>query len=333
MRSLAFTVLGAVCAYALWSAIVAVAVWNPTGYATHPVLGRIYRPGVYVHGIEGYSVSRINSIGLRGPEIGPKRPGVPRILVLGDSLTEGLQVPLSKTFAARVGDKLAEAGIDVTSVDAGRSGASPADYITLAGWYRQVMKPDVTIVQLSDQDFDDDVENRERRVYIERAGDGFSLRSNPEFVSADSMLSRFPQLAPVRNVPLLSLAAQNIQKARAVTDGVSEEYVANEPLIDWVVAELAKRYPHLVILYLPRTDYLECVADEVPTETALRAAAKRHGVVFVDARVPFNREFTQEHIAPLGFANTAPGSGHLNETGHEVVATELAPVVERALRR
>lgn len=46
----------------------------------------------------------INSIGLRGPEITAKK-GL-RVLVLGDSITAGFEVPFNKTYSARLQDIL-----------------------------------------------------------------------------------------------------------------------------------------------------------------------------------------------------------------------------------
>jgi len=41
---------------------------------------------------------RYNSLGFRGPEVGPRRPGVRRVAVLGDSFTEGKGVKLQDTY-------------------------------------------------------------------------------------------------------------------------------------------------------------------------------------------------------------------------------------------
>src|SRR3954447_8958531 len=50
---------------------------------------------------------RVNSAGLRGPEIPyEKPPGTYRVLVLGDSFTFGAQVEEDQTFVARLGDRL-----------------------------------------------------------------------------------------------------------------------------------------------------------------------------------------------------------------------------------
>jgi hypothetical protein len=70
-------------------------------------LGWVHTPnahGVYVGPrpwpVEFESPVRINSLGLRGPELGPREPGELRILLLGDSVAVGFEVVYEETFAA-----------------------------------------------------------------------------------------------------------------------------------------------------------------------------------------------------------------------------------------
>jgi len=63
---------------------------------------------------------QINSHGLRDREIPYEKPkGVSRILLLGDSMTEGLQVALEETFAKRMERVLNAAGKSVEVINAG----------------------------------------------------------------------------------------------------------------------------------------------------------------------------------------------------------------------
>lgn len=67
-----------------------------------------------------------NSLGLRSPEIAPKRPGELRILSLGESTTMGITVRAEETYSQRVGELLGEAlrPRPVTVINAGVSGYS-----------------------------------------------------------------------------------------------------------------------------------------------------------------------------------------------------------------
>ena len=99
-------------------------------FRPHPLYGWTHEPGAagWTNGciggaFEWRAFSRINADGLRDEEHAraPTR-GVPRVLILGDSFVEGMQVPLEKTFARRLQAKLAEDGRRVEVVNAGFSG-------------------------------------------------------------------------------------------------------------------------------------------------------------------------------------------------------------------
>ena len=84
-----------------------------TFLTTHPVYGRFHVPGFdgWVKSPEFTSRVSINSLGLRGPEQPyEKRPGVTRILVLGDSFVEAAQVDQDQGVVARLEAALNEDG-------------------------------------------------------------------------------------------------------------------------------------------------------------------------------------------------------------------------------
>src|SRR4026207_2472105 len=76
----------------------------------HPVYGFFHRPGVsgWVRTEEFTSFVKFNGQGLRGPHVSiPQPPAGFRVLVVGDSVVEGAQVPEDATMAARLRDELA----------------------------------------------------------------------------------------------------------------------------------------------------------------------------------------------------------------------------------
>lgn len=68
---------------------------------------------------KGKAEFKMNSLGLRGPELGAKEPGATRVLFLGDSITLGGRLPLEETFVARVGRK---SGVETVNAGVGDSG-------------------------------------------------------------------------------------------------------------------------------------------------------------------------------------------------------------------
>lgn len=341
---------GALAALVFWSAVTALLLWRSPGFVDDPEQGRIYRPGLYVHGTEGFSWSRMNSLGMRSPEVAQKAPGEQRILFLGDSFTEALQVDSDKAYPARVADELSLSGATVTSVNAGRSGASPANYIHLAPWYAERIHPDVVVVQVSGQDFRKDVENAQRNFYVRRTGQSFETVFNAEFRSTNPFVQRLPALEPVLEIPLVQLMSQNVWKALAANQpktpfvGAQKKSVrangsSNQPkvvdaaLLDWSIEALAEAYPRLVVVYVPHTDFMTGSGNPAEIRDALANACAQHNVRLVDTMGPLEDSFHGARIAPSGFANSTPGKGHLNAQGHAIVAAAVAPAVAEELGR
>ncbi len=102
-----------------------VKVGKTTLFQRHPELGWSLRPGAEDNW--GGVRVKVNSKGLRGPELPYARPAeVRRILYLGDSVTFGFGLPLQDTFPHQAELLLEEAtGHDIETVNAGVGGHAP----------------------------------------------------------------------------------------------------------------------------------------------------------------------------------------------------------------
>ncbi len=114
-----------------------------------------HMPGaVYFQERAGYRVRyEINAMGFRGPDIEPKHPGVRRLLVTGDSMTEGHGVPFEATFPVRLNESLMGAGWQAINI--GVQGGSPLYYAANAERFL-ALEPDVIMLTLFENDIGDD---------------------------------------------------------------------------------------------------------------------------------------------------------------------------------
>jgi len=139
-----------------------------------PLLGWSHEPGstgVYVGPrpwpVEYEAPVRINSLGLRGPELAPLPEAGARVLLLGDSVTAGFEVPFEETFGARLEALLgAELGSPVQVVNAGVRGyGTDQSYL----YYRDragALDADVVVMWHSANDLSDNVTlHRMRRIF------------------------------------------------------------------------------------------------------------------------------------------------------------------------
>ena len=81
------------------------------------------------------------------------------------------------------------------------------------------------------------------------------------------------------------------------------------------------------IAVLRDCDFLTFTADDEETKRAFTEACAENGIVFADMSDMFLEEYESEHMLPHGFMNTSPGTGHLNRTGHRLIAARLAEII------
>ncbi|MDQ3761970.1 MAG: SGNH/GDSL hydrolase family protein [Actinomycetota bacterium] len=148
---------------------------KPELFWTHDeLLGWVQQPGVrgeYVgprpYPVEFRNTVRINSLGLRGPELSDVPAGGRRVLLLGDSQAAGFEVAEEHTYAALVEKQLtADLGSPVQVLNAGVRGYG-TDQAYL--WYRELgrrLRPNVVVFHASENDPEDDTTlHRMRRPF------------------------------------------------------------------------------------------------------------------------------------------------------------------------
>jgi len=87
----------------------------------------------------------MNSLGLRGPEIGPRADGEKRVLMLGDSYVWGQGVENDETVPARLEAGLRANGHEVIVGNAGMFGAGPREWGYTLERYREAFDPDLLV--------------------------------------------------------------------------------------------------------------------------------------------------------------------------------------------
>jgi hypothetical protein len=170
--------------------------WEPNRFA-----GWTHTPGVdgwaqrCLRGKPEWRVhTRINSRGLRDREIPYERQSAFRVLVLGDSFTEGLQVPVESTFSKLLEQRLGNAGAPIEVLNAGVSGYgtdSELFFYLAEGWkYR----PDLVLLVFNTSN--DILENHHGLM----RGTGFPYPPKPHFDFEEGRLMRqnfpLPALSP-----------------------------------------------------------------------------------------------------------------------------------------
>jgi hypothetical protein len=127
-----------------------------------PVIGFTYKPNAktYEKGREYNVLYKINSLGLRDREYGPKQPGTFRVLLVGDSFSVSHGIEIEKSLSRQLENSLQRLGdLDNTPkkievINAANGGYSPYNYWKSYQRWAPVFNPDAVIIGLSPDDYD-----------------------------------------------------------------------------------------------------------------------------------------------------------------------------------
>ena len=143
-----------------------------------PEAGMVFKPNAivkYTNGFEFWTQDSTNSLGFMDAEpIIPKPPGTFRVLLVGDSIVEALQVPLAQKtqtlLNAAFRKAMPDRNVDVHAVS--RSGQGQGSQLGLYNAYRQI-NPDLVILLFVQNDFSNN------SVLLESVRSGFSPDHSP----------------------------------------------------------------------------------------------------------------------------------------------------------
>jgi hypothetical protein len=304
---------------------------------------------------------RINSLGLRGPELGEKDSAGYRVLCLGDSEVAGFEVDEEKTFESLL-ERTLSVQLDrtVQVVNAGVRGyGTDQSYL----YYRErgrPLHPDLVVFFASNNDPEDNTTlHRARRPFGKPA---FALRSDESLELVGSPIPDYPYCSGVR----LDTAFQPVR----IDDGLGRTLCwAQTNLTDYsalftFVALRIQQNPRLLYRLLhsatPAAQSSSNVnsrdgssltpAGRLTTKLIQRMAelARADGAPFILAIFDYDlaaldaRALEASGVS-LALMNSVtdrypltrlqwPNDGHFNELGHQEVAHVLGPLLLQKLR-
>lgn len=244
----------------------------------------------------------------------------------------------------------------VKVINAGKPSASPAGYLYAADFHRRTFSPDSTVVQLTEHDFTLDMNNSASEFYAQKIGDNqYKPTYNERFGNANPLAQRLTENMPygrsLMQMSTLRLGGRNLQQmiagstdteleAAPAPSLAAERTIEKEDaaLVEWTVEQLNQQFPNLVLVFLPAMNYKD--AGEVSSdprnaaiESDLESAAQAQDVPLLNMRADFLHHYRTQGTNLRGFNNTKPGEGHLNATGHAIVAKRLSDFYTPDLRQ
>lgn len=335
-RNIASCVLAIICTLILAEVITRLFLTSPSNQMYDPVFGWQYQPYTEIlHSKEGFARNRVNSIGLNDSE--PNLNAKLKVLVLGDSFVEAVQVPQEFNFTS-----LLEKAIPGSEfINAGRSDANAGHFIPLLEKFEH-LQPDAIVAMISSSDiaaiFGGDIN------ILQYGEDIVALRVNPPQKDVikkyfDPLLTRsaFATYMMRRAKPLMTDLAAAFKSSAAPAAKADTEVArqlrrqkdeaAKVKVMTFILQSMAAKKP-VTIVFLPQMEFAPNGAStvaKVSTRYAgiLEKACKAAEVRCINPAAYLRRTYQTYGNPPFGFSNTKPGEGHLNKLGHQAVADSL----------
>lgn len=324
-----------------WEVILRAFVAQNPGARSDPVRGVVRGAGVTLQTEEGSSRTVFDSNGIRLSP--PPAPGAKiRILAVGDSFTEGLQVADDETFCFLLQKRLRQDGFDAEVVNAGILGGAPAVYEHEADFLKSRYRPTLTVLQVNEGDFKNELFDPSKTFYYKNDSGRLRVVENHHLDSGSALAARLQKFHVPTNWSVVYLGALRLKdvlirhsdggdaaKAPASGAAAPEDGAA---AADTVLARMKAIYANPVVVYIPWCSYLDRPETPDAYDRAIEAAGQKNCLDLLSMRSTFVSEFERSHRPSQGFDNTNyEGFGHINALGHALIAQRLVPAVEQRL--
>lgn len=286
----------------------------------------------------------INGAGVRDDEeLGPKRPGEKRIVILGDSLVLSVQVPLAQTFGELLEKRLnAGAGGDrYRVINAGVQGYGPVEEALFFDRLAGTVQPDLVMVTLFVGNDAEEAFASASKLEVDRPGAGVdtreTLRTHLRRLVRRSMVLQVVRLRVTMMLgrlgfslappepPLQSYAARPAPR-------IGEGLVIARRSVEHIVAAASRVNARAAVVLMPARFQV----DDPDYERLRHAVAEAGGELIRDAATErFHEALALVNVPRLDLLPhlraRVPGPDlffqanvHLTPHGHQVVADELA---------
>ncbi len=317
----------------------------PSAQEPDDALGWAWRPHAHVATYTEGGVSlTLNALGLNDDAV-VETPSW-RMLVLGNSFVEALQVRRADNFVERAQQLLQERKPGLDIVNLGRSAMHAAHYPVVLSRAWPLLGGDAVVVTVGEGDL---VNLLRADIVTERDPSGALTHVGFLPEAKDRMKALF---GPI--LSRSSVVTYLMRRVKPVFEGLANPFVKVEPVpppddlrdgpeatarLTWLLRSLRAALPPqvpLLVLDIPSLRYgLGGIATRsAPHESAAyRTAAAQSGLDYLDAGPALIFTYGATGQPGHGFPNLTIGHGHLNAHGHAAVAMALASWIDDQLAR
>lgn len=287
----------------------------------------IWNPGTSVlMGTEGRGFYNVDSKGFLNSDLPLKDD---YFLAVGASYTQGKEVKNGLRYTDLLNNKLQDSPKQLAVYNCSQDAYYLPDIIN--GFYAITKEFDgatAIVIEIGTTDFSED---SLLNSINQRGFDESQLGKNimATLSNRKKLILELKEKLPIWTI--FKTQAQNIQALKSTMTIPQEDYHLGhsnyKSILNEALALIRSEYDgQLIILYHPSVsinhDGTISIIDEDTTEVFLEVC-ENNNITFLDMSDAFEEEYKENYGVPYGFDNTTIGSGHLNETGHRVIANEL----------
>jgi hypothetical protein len=304
-----------------------------------PFVADTYHPGPFpVRTIrnyyEGLAVAHFepDGLGQLGNRLTGNQPvsGAPEVLIVGDSHVAAYSVRDQDTMGAVV-ERLSRASDQPLNVrQYGWPGANVPTFLAAAGSLLQARHPAWAAVVLNSYNIGADALMKSHDWHMEVASD-YSIRLiHGTYLRQTAFRDRLVRWTGRSALALALWRRVGVISSRGTPESGAAATILEQH--DSRLAEEAARVPRATVLALKKAFgtrlfivYAPAVhQDDVePLETELQSLCAEEGVAFLSVQEALARDRHEHSRLSRGFHNTAPGVGHFNAIGHEIIGKEI----------
>lgn len=288
-----------------------------------------WQPGsILVHGTEGYGITRVDENGYLNP---PGKLESNYILMMGSSHTQGKEVSSDQKYSVLLNTHFA----GETDVLRTYNIACDGNFLPSIIQHFQAavqMFPDskMVTIEIANTDFSEEaLRNASTQVTLDTENSVASQNRNAGLKKRISNLVK-------EGFPLLSLMKSKWKTAAAQPTAAEPQTVdaaAYAALLNRAMALIRSEYDRpIVFIYHPAVSLKAdgtISIDYGSMWSEFQEACASNGIDIIDMGSVFEQWYYEHRQLPYGFCNTAPGTGHLNKVGHQLIADALIEFIER----
>lgn len=292
--------------------------WNGYTISKHQ-LNREYN----FYGVEGFGITSMDGNGFNND--GLVKPKEAKIICIGSSQTEALQVNTSQNYVSKL--NLLDKNFKAYNIGVSAQFLNKSLYrLPLIPKYFSSCK-----VIVAETPWFPTLKEMDEMIRI--------LETNNVPINNLDWKDKRPLMKIYRNLPfasvmnrqfeLLSKKGKNVNTHQTTDKEDLQQY---EKQIEYAIYLLRKQLKNtpIIFVYLPKFQMErngQITFQKEKKESIIRKICGDNHIVFINMAPTFYNAYEKFRVLPYGFRNSAVGKGHLNENGHRLVALQLAATI------